>query len=76
MPEKLYSVKETCALLGGIAEITLWRLRKRGELKARLIGTRPVFYASDIEDFQRRLKDEGCIATEGTRAEAASSSVN
>jgi Helix-turn-helix domain len=57
MPEKFYSVKETCALLGNISRNGLLRLRKQkhNPLKCVRIGNRPVFAASHIEEFQQQL---------------------
>jgi excisionase family DNA binding protein len=32
MPEKFYSVKETCELLG-VSRMTLWEMRRDGEIE-------------------------------------------
>jgi predicted site-specific integrase-resolvase len=53
MPEQQYSVKATCQLLGGISEVTLWRLRKQGRIKFVRVGNRPMFLASQIEAYQQ-----------------------
>jgi hypothetical protein len=60
-PERFYSVKETCVLLGHISRTTLHRLchRKRQPLKFVRIGNRPMFAASVLEAFMRGDASDG-----------------
>ncbi len=52
--QRFYSVKETCELLGGIHRDTLLKLRNAGEIAFVRIGNRPMFAASQIEEYQNR----------------------
>lgn len=51
----LLSSRETATILR-ISELTLWRLRKNGEIGFRRIGGRPMFTKSDIQEFIDRSK--------------------
>jgi excisionase family DNA binding protein len=46
----LYSRKEAAQLLG-ISSVTLWRMVRRGELKPRHIGDRPMFSRTELARF-------------------------
>jgi predicted site-specific integrase-resolvase len=76
MPEQQYSVKATCQLLGGISEVTLWRLRRQGRIKFVRVGNRPMFLASQIEAYQRALVSGGRVPDEPQDTEQASTAVN
>lgn len=45
--EDLLSIKEAGGLLG-VSKITLWRLRKSGEIKTYMLGSQIYFKKSDI----------------------------
>lgn len=58
--EKLYSAKETVALLG-ISRPTLSRLQRRGAISCYKIGVRTLFAKKHIDEF---LAKHECLAKE------------
>ena len=53
--QKLYREKEVSALLG-ISLVTIWRLRKKGEISYRRISGTVRYSTSDIAEFVERSK--------------------
>jgi excisionase family DNA binding protein len=56
----LYSVKETKALLS-IGTTTLYELIKRGELKPTKLGSKTLFYATDLAAFLAKIREPKAI---------------
>lgn len=48
---RLLSIEATCATLGGISRVTLWRMIRRGEIATVQVGRRPMVEPDELRRF-------------------------
>ncbi len=53
--ERLFAIEEACETLG-ISDATLRRIMRRKEIQYQIIGKRPKFTMTDIQDYLERNK--------------------
>lgn len=57
-PDKLYSISETCAALGGIGRSLVYDLIARGELSSLRVGRRRLITGDAIRNYIARPHDD------------------
>ena len=57
VPEIRYTIVEAAAYLH-ISDVTLWRLRRQGIIKTRLVGKRPFITRTELDKYLAKESEE------------------